>query len=85
MPNLTDQQKAFFDDMENTFNSAGWDRLTQGWRQERDSIPEAVFLNAKSMDDILVARTRYELLTELLQLAEFISAKKKHTLEHGDE
>jgi len=43
--------------------------MVTGWTQERDSLAEILFHNAKSMDDVYAARVRYALLNELIGLA----------------
>lgn len=65
---LTSQEEAFYRELEHTFGTAGWVRLTIGWKEERDAIPQNAFLNAKTMEDLEAARVRYELLTSLIDL-----------------
>ena len=65
---LTEEQKALVADLEVTYNTVGWERLMQGWREEYTSLPETSFLNAKSMEDLNADRVRYRLLHELLSL-----------------
>lgn len=80
MKNLTDEQKQFFGAMEGTFRTPGWDLLKTGWQVALDSIPETVFHNAKSMDDIYAARVRYELLTDLISLPSEIARQREEIL-----
>jgi hypothetical protein len=77
---LTDEQKAFFMDMESLFNHPGWARLRQGWQTEFEAIPQASFYNAKSMDDMLADRTRMRLLHELIELPAQIERMKQEIL-----
>ena len=65
---LTQQEQAFFRELNHTFETAGWVRLTVGWKEERDAIPLGAFMNAKSMEELHAARVRYELLTSLIDL-----------------
>lgn len=62
------KQEAFFRELDATFNTAGWVRLTVGWKEELEAIPLAAFFNAKSMEELEAARIRYELLTSLTEL-----------------
>jgi len=78
---LTDEQKAFFMDMESLFNHPGWARLKQGWQAEFDALPQSSFYNAKSMEDMLADRTRLRLLHELLELPAQIERMKQEILE----
>jgi hypothetical protein len=78
---MNDQQKAFFQDLESTFDSNGWDRLSKGWEEERNQLKEAVFYNAKTEMDLAVARVRYNLLTELVRLPEVTADQKQEILE----
>lgn len=71
------EQKAFFMDMENMFNSAGWGRLQQGWESELNSLPEAVFYNAKTVEDLQAGRVRAALLRELLDLPAAVERQKE--------
>ena len=73
---LTDQDKALFDDMDRLFNSGGWDRLVTSWKEERDQLKESVFFSAKTEQDINMARLRYSLLTELIQLRDTVEGQK---------
>jgi len=77
---LTPQQTEFFIAMETTFNTPGWELLIQGWTDERDSLYEQVFFNAKDVDDIRAARVRYGILNELIELANTTQRTKEETL-----
>jgi hypothetical protein len=81
---LTDEQKTFYQEMENTFNTPGWEYMKQGWAEEQSQIPLAVFFNAKSIDDVKAARVRYGLLDELLSLPETLTQQREN-VEQGDE
>ncbi len=65
---LTQQQEAFYRELERTFDTAGWASLTVGWKEERDSLPLSAFTNAKTMEELEAARVRYELLSSLIDL-----------------
>jgi hypothetical protein len=82
---LNDQQKEFFSAMETTFNTTGWELLRQGWQAELDRLPEIVFYNAKTVDDLLIARERAKLLNELLSLPAVMTAQQKEIEEMDDE
>jgi len=81
---LTDQQKEFYNALEGTYRTPGWKLMVQGWEAERDSLAEAMFHNAKSMDDILTARVRYGLLNELVNI-EQLHVEQRTQLEERDE
>ena len=76
MPKLNEQQKEFFAAMEGCFETTGWSLLKKGWKTEQSQLAEAMFFNAKSMDDVLITRVRHGLLNELIQLPEQIAAQK---------
>lgn len=85
---LTEADKAFFMDMEDLFNRPGWARLTQGWKNEADKLPEAMFYNAKTPEDMLTFRVRMELLRELISLPDAIQrakAEKEQDTDSEDE
>ena len=73
---LTPQQKEFYAQMENTFMTPGWGLMVQGWREEQEQLPTAVFFNAKTIDDVRAAKVRFGLLDELINLPETIAAQK---------
>jgi hypothetical protein len=83
--NLTDQQKEFYGALEGTYRTPGWNLMVQGWTQERDSLSEIVFHNAKSMEDVFAARVRYGLLNELIGLAETHAANRAQIEEATEE
>lgn len=62
------REKAFFRELEATFETPGWVRLTVGWKEELEAIPLDAFWNAETMDDLRAARIRYELLSSLVEL-----------------
>ena len=78
---LTPEQTEFFIAMETTFNTAGWEMLTQGWTDERDALYEQVFFNAKDVDDIRAARVRYGILNELIELSNSTQRTKDEILD----
>lgn len=65
---ITERDAAYYASMQRTFETTGWENLRKGWQAEVDSLPEAMFFNAKSMEDMVKARVRYGLLRELLDL-----------------
>jgi hypothetical protein len=77
---LTDDQKAFFMDMENLFNSPGWARLNQGWLTEMKALPEAAFFNSKTIEELDSERVRLRLLSELVGLPQTIEQMKEAIL-----
>ena len=81
---LTAQQKEFYTALEGTFRTPGWTLMVNGWEQERDSLADAIFHNAKTMDDVYSARVRYGLLNELVSLAQTHETARSQ-LEEADE
>jgi hypothetical protein len=75
---MNDEQKQFFASMENMFLTPGWQLVSKGWQEEQAQLADIVFHNAKSMDDVLIARTRYELLGELVNLPSTIAMQREH-------
>ena len=67
---MQEKERIFFRELETTFQTPGWARLTVGWKEELDAIPLNAFWNAKTMEDLEAARIRYELLTSLVDLPE---------------
>lgn len=84
MADLTPQQNEFYSSMEGTFRTAGWDLLVTGWKQERDQLPENVFFNAQSLEDIRAARVRYKLLEEMITLPETLEQQKINVVNDND-
>ena len=76
MAKLTNKQQQFYSAMEGTFRSPGWKLISDGWKEERDSLAQALFFNAKTMEDLSNARVRYGLLNELVQLPEVIAQQR---------
>jgi hypothetical protein len=81
---LTAEQREFYTALEDTFRTPGWRLMIQGWITERDSLPEIMFANAKTMEEVGEARVRYALLNELIQLSAFHEAQREQ-LENGTE
>ncbi len=82
---LTSEQSEFFSNMETTFLSGGWELLSQGWKEERDALIGATFFGAKSFDDIVAARIRYQLLSDLLALPETIEKQRQAIIDPPDQ
>jgi hypothetical protein len=80
---LNDTQAVFYTEMENMFDTPGWAHLIKGWQQELDNLPQAMFFNAKTAEDILTARTRYGVLSELVGLAATLREQRRQ-LEEGE-
>lgn len=73
---LTDDERGYFRDLENLFNSPGWARLSAEWQEEVDGLPDQVFFSANNWEEVLTARTRQRVLMELLNLPEQTEANK---------
>ena len=82
---LNSQQNEFFSAMEDTFRTPGWALLQQGWREEQQTLPERMFYNAKTVEEMGEARVRHGLLNELLSLPETIAAQKAQILSMDSE
>jgi hypothetical protein len=80
---LTQQQAEFYQAMDHTFNTKGWQLMTQRWREEQIQLKDRMFFGAKDMNDVQEHRGRYELLNELLTLPEHL-AKQKQFVENAD-
>lgn len=78
---LTQEQIAFFRDMEQTFMTPGWTRLVKGWKDEAEALPQIAFFSGKDMADIETARVRFSLLQELINLPEVLQARHQELLE----
>lgn len=78
---LDPKQVEFFTTMQNTFESPGWELLKQGWQSEVDQIPNAVFYNAKSIEEVGYARERVKLLNEMLALPAVIAMQRQQILD----
>lgn len=81
---LTREQKTMYAELEHTFNTPGWQRLTKGWEEERDRLPEMAFFNSKSEEDRRAFLVRYGLLCELIALPSNIE-EDKQAAEQEDE
>lgn len=74
---LTPQQREHFSAMESTYLTPGWTLLSTGWEAERDNLPEMMFFNAKSYEDMQAARVRHGLLVELIDLPKMMERQKQ--------
>jgi len=81
---LTPEQNEFYQAMDHTFQTKGWQLMIQRWREEQVQLKDRMFFGAKDMIDVQEHRGRYELLNELLTLPEHI-AKQKEYIEQLDE
>ncbi|MHC4649209.1 MAG: hypothetical protein ACYTBJ_27475 [Planctomycetota bacterium] len=82
---LTGKQREFYASLEQTFNTPGWELITQGWKEEQQQLPMSVFFNAQSIEDIRAARVRFGLLDELISLPTTLAQQKLNAEEEGDE
>jgi hypothetical protein len=73
---MDEKEIDFFIKMETTFDTPGWELMTQGWTTERDSLYENVFFNAKSIEEVNNARVRFGILNELIELPNTIRKQK---------
>ena len=85
MTALTNEQKQFYSAMDSLFRQPGWELLRQGWQAEADNLPNIVFFNAKSMDDVRDARIRHSLLRELLDLSSQMEKQQEHLISENPE
>lgn len=81
MAALTDNEKEFYSNLDNTFRSTGWNLLVKGWQEEQQRLPVDAFFNAQSLEDVRAARVRYGLLDELINLPDTIEQQKLNLLE----
>lgn len=63
---LSDDERAYFMEMESLFNHPGWARLCREMQHEIDTVPMVAFDNAKTWDELLKARARVQALRELM-------------------
>ena len=77
---MREEQKQFFMEMDLLFRQPGWARLVDGWKQERDALPEAAFWNARTIEELMIARERYALLDQLCQLPDAIAEQQKEVV-----
>lgn len=82
---LTTKQIEYFSAMESTFNTPGWTLIRHGWEEERNSLAERMFFNAKSFEDVSNARVRYGLLNELVNLPQTIEQQRQQLVDQPDE
>jgi len=74
---LTAQQAEFYQAMEHTFQTKGWQLMSQRWKEEQLQLKDRMFFGAKDMDDVREHRGRHELLNELLTLPEHLAQQKQ--------
>ncbi len=82
---ISERNATYYTSMQRTFETAGWENLRKGWQTEVDNLPEAMFFNAKSMEDMAKARVRYGLLRELLDLPSSLEAQYNALVDGDDE
>ena len=82
---LTEKQTQFFAAMEEMFLTPGWSLVTQGWKVEQGQLADAMFFNAKTLEDMSLARARHGLLDELITLPATITAQKAQIEEQNEE
>ena len=80
---LSEKDIQLYTELEHTFNTPGWSRLVEGWKEEQAWLPEHAFYNAKSIEELELARVRYKLLSELISLADDIR-QQREALEEGE-
>lgn len=67
---LSEHDLQMYQDLEHTFNTPGWSRLVEGWKEEQAWIPEHAFYTVTTMEEMRELRVRHKLLSELIALAE---------------
>jgi hypothetical protein len=75
---LSDDELGYFMDMESLFNHPGWARLSREIQAEMRSLPDITFASAKSWDDIVKARVRYEAIETLLNYPQSIEQRRSN-------
>lgn len=78
---LSDDELGYFMDMESLFNHPGWARLSREIQTEMKTLPDIIFASAKSWDDVVRARVRYEAIETLLNYPQSIEQRRAN-LEH---
>lgn len=78
---LPQEQRDRFQELDLTFNSAGWSHLVRQWTEERDALKDRVFFGAASYEDVQHARIRYQLLEELLGLPDDLQRAKQQAVD----
>lgn len=81
--NEDQKNEQMYRDVQALFEMPGWTHLRRSWEAEAEQLKEAVFYNAKDEKDLLVARTRWELLTQLVSLPETITEARNAPKEDG--
>jgi len=75
---LSDDEKAYFIDMESLFNHPGWERLTREMRAEAELIPQSAFRSASNFEKIIEARARLEALETLIGYPDAVDQRRQH-------
>lgn len=78
---LTDEERSMFHDFESMFNSDGWSRLMKEYEVELRELPIQAFETAKNFDEIVQARIRLAMLSELALYPEIIEARKQNIIQ----
>lgn len=73
---LSDDELGYFMDMESLFNHPGWARLAREIEAEMKTLPAVMFASAKSWEDVLGARIRYEAISTLLNYPQSIEQRR---------
>jgi hypothetical protein len=79
------QQQEYFAAMEALFNTKGWELLSNGWAAELELLPQTAFFNAKTFDEVVEFRIRYDLVNELKSLPELVALQKEQALKAATE
>jgi len=74
---LSDDEQSYFMEMESLFNHPGWARLTRELEAEIAAVPAEQFERAKSYDDILVARARYDALKTFVAYPQHVEIRRQ--------
>lgn len=82
---MRETDKQYFMEMELLFNQPGWKRLVDGWTAERDALAEATFFNARTIEDVMLARERRAMLEQLIALPDEIEKQKEYAESPDDE
>jgi hypothetical protein len=80
-----DEQTQLYNDLERMFATPGWEHLHKGFLEEQQALPLMAFLNADTSEELERYRIRYELLTQLIELPDQISAERRAYEEAEDE
>ena len=77
---LTDEEAAYFQDMEALFRHPGWQRLTEELDRSLAAAPEDGFWGVKDWNELLVRRATIEARRTLRDYPEAVSGRKEHLL-----